>query len=93
MRTEPLVGTKLWFGPRDGGWGWEPISWQGRIVEVVYLLAMVAPIPILRGDLTTFFMIAWGLGWTAALVTACVLKGTSGGGAAERAEFRRRATT
>src|SRR5688500_11617056 len=43
MRTKPLVGEKLWYGPRDYGWGWEPECREGEIVGVVLItLAVVA---------------------------------------------------
>jgi hypothetical protein len=29
LRFTPLVGKKVWFGPRSGGWGWDPVSWEG----------------------------------------------------------------
>ncbi len=34
VRFDPLVGEKVWFGPRRHGWGWRPVSWEGWVVLV-----------------------------------------------------------
>lgn len=36
MRHEPIVGTKVWFGPKTwGGWGWQPVTWEGWLSTIV----------------------------------------------------------
>lgn len=32
---------KLWFRAKSFGWGWVPISWQGWLVTIVYILILV----------------------------------------------------
>ena len=32
---------KLWFKAKTYGWGWQPTSWQGWLVLVVYIVLMV----------------------------------------------------
>lgn len=31
---------KLWFKRKTYGWGWTPVSWQGWLVLLVYILLM-----------------------------------------------------
>jgi hypothetical protein len=33
---------KLWFKRKQYGWGWYPVTWQGWLVVLVYLLAVFA---------------------------------------------------
>ena len=33
MRTTPVVGEKVWFGPRRLGWGLSPVSIEGWLVS------------------------------------------------------------
>ncbi len=33
---------KLWFRRKRYGWGWYPISWEGWLIIVVYILALVS---------------------------------------------------
>ena len=30
-----------WFGPKRFGWGWTPVAWQGWLVVVAFLAAVV----------------------------------------------------
>jgi hypothetical protein len=30
-----------WFGPKRFGWGWTPVTWQGWLVVVAFLAAVV----------------------------------------------------
>ena len=32
---------KLWFKAKRFGWGWYPISWQGWVILLLYVVAMV----------------------------------------------------
>ncbi len=38
MRSVPLLGEKVWFGPRRFGWGLSPVSVEGWVVTGVALL-------------------------------------------------------
>lgn len=33
---------KLWFKRKTYGWGWTPITWQGWVCVLVYILAIIA---------------------------------------------------
>jgi hypothetical protein len=39
MRTSPLLGTKVWFGPHRIGWGLGPASVEGWLVTAIALTA------------------------------------------------------
>lgn len=47
VRTTPLIGTKVWFGPRRMGWGLSPVSPEGWIVTALMVVASQA---LKRGD-------------------------------------------
>lgn len=32
---------KLWFKAKDYGWGWQPSSWEGWLVLVLYLVFII----------------------------------------------------
>ena len=89
MRVTPLVGTKVWFGPRRYGWppGWEPVSWEGWVATLAWVVALLG-VPAIHGPLQLVLAAGACLG----LIVTCVLKGTSPGGpeAGDRyAEIRR----
>jgi hypothetical protein len=75
----PLIGTKVWFGPRRLGWGWTPVSREGWVTTIVAVAAMWA---CERHHRRTLSRVA-----AVALVAVCVLKGTPPGGPARAAEF------
>jgi hypothetical protein len=85
MRTKPILGEKVWFEPRRwGGWGWTPASWEGWLVIVIVVAAIVAISAVMKGAgsvAPTFVLIG-------ALLVVCWLKGTSPGGPAARKRFR-----
>lgn len=33
---------KLWFKRKSYGWGWMPVSWEGWVIILVYVLALVS---------------------------------------------------
>ena len=39
---------KPWFGPRILGWGWRPLTWQGWLISLVFVLAIVVEATQLR---------------------------------------------
>lgn len=78
MRTTPLIGRKVWFGPRRSGWGWSPATGEGWAVlagGVVAAIALAATVP-------------WAPPTAAAVMLAVIyLKGTSPGGTDQWYEF------
>ena len=32
---------KMWFKAKEYGWGWQPASWQGWLVLLVYLVLVI----------------------------------------------------
>jgi hypothetical protein len=78
VRTKPVLGRKLWFGPRGwGGWGWEPVSSEGWATIAVFVAATIVIAAVMNGseEFGTIFLLLVG-----ALVVVCWLKGTSPGG-------------
>ena len=33
------VTKEAWFGPKRWGWGWSPVSWQGWVVTIAFVVA------------------------------------------------------
>ena len=74
MRTTPLVGEKVWFGPRRLGWGLSPESIEGWLVTatavaLTFVAARTWPAHPLARRLPMV-----------ALVAVAVAKGTAPGG-------------
>lgn len=47
------ITKRPWFGPRKYlGWGWSPTTWQGALVSVVFVLALLANSGIFRHGIT-----------------------------------------
>jgi hypothetical protein len=73
MRSTPLIGTKVWFGPHRIGWGLGPASIEGWLVTAAALLtgrvARRWPKSSLKRHLPSL-----------ALVAVALLKGTAPGG-------------
>ncbi|MDQ3244962.1 MAG: hypothetical protein M3P22_01255 [bacterium] len=40
MNTENK-NKKLWFKAKEYGWGWTPVSWEGWVVILIYLIIMI----------------------------------------------------
>jgi hypothetical protein len=85
MRTKPLLGKKLWFGPRTwGGWGWTPVSWEGWVVVALTGVAAIV-LEILYADpdpITPAVLLVL------AICLVCWLKGTSPGGPAAARRYK-----
>lgn len=80
----PILGKKLWFGPRGFGWGWSPVSWEGwTISAIVFVLCIMFAGK--EPPLSTIGVGAAVLG----LIVVAVLKGTLPGSGADRDEFDR----
>ena len=86
MRVTPLVGEKLWFGPRRHGWGWRPISWEGWVVLVGSAVASLGIRIWLHREHREWERRSRMLSGVAVL-GVMVLKGTAPGGARQAAEF------
>jgi hypothetical protein len=84
VRLKPLVGDEPWFGPRRAGWGWSPITWQGWVMTVGVLVAVVAGVVAQEGAL-----LAFGIALVPVLIVVSVLKGTSPGGPAAWRQLQR----
>jgi hypothetical protein len=84
MRFTPLVGTKVWFGPRRYGWGLSPVSWEGWAAMAGFVVAAMG-IPML---LPNGLGVAAVLVLTGLLLAVCVLKGTTPGGPEAADRFR-----
>jgi hypothetical protein len=82
VRTKPLIGRKVWFGPRRLGWGLSPVTAEGWAVLVIGAAAAVLLFSIDRHY-------RW-LGMIAVAVTIIIafLKGTSPGGPGAWEEFQ-----
>lgn len=37
-----MQNKKLWFKAKNYGWGWYPVSWEGWLVTLVYILGIIA---------------------------------------------------
>jgi hypothetical protein len=35
-----MQNKKLWFRAKNYGWGWYPVTWQGYLVTILYVLAI-----------------------------------------------------
>lgn len=79
----------MWFGPRAWlGWGWTPVSWEGwvlclaAVAAVVGLTVLFPEDPGLVGPVVLVVV--------AVLAAACILKGSSPGGPGPKArrEFK-----
>ena len=84
MRFTPLLGSKVWFGPRRFGWGWDPVSWEGWASIGGYLVVCIA-LPLAVPERWALPAV---LGATAAFVLLAILKGTPPGGPEAAERFR-----
>jgi hypothetical protein len=87
MRSTPVVGDKVWFGPRRLGWGLSPVSPEGWMVT----LAAVAVSLVVKRSKN---LPAWAPpALMAPFLALIVLKGTSPGGPRARSKFEAARTT
>lgn len=80
MRTKPLLGRKVWFGPRRMGWGLSPVTPEGWVVLLVAVAAIICVAALVR-PWVAFVVVA-------ALILVIFLKGTSPGGSQEWEEYQ-----
>ncbi len=38
-----MENKKLWFRAKRFGWGWTPITWQGWLITLFYIMAITYP--------------------------------------------------
>lgn len=80
VRMTPLIGRKVWFGPRRYGWGLNPVSPEGWAVVVVSVAAIIVVAAVTHVRWAAIFVVV-------AMLAVIFLKGTSPGGSTEWAEF------
>jgi hypothetical protein len=88
MRTNPLLGRKAWFGPRQVGWGLSPVSAEGWGVTAAAAAAAVGLAVADRRDRWTALLARKSAIVVVPLVVITFLKGTSPGGRRAWEEFR-----
>lgn len=64
---------KLWFKRKSYGWGWTPITWQGWLVIVLYIVFIVSGVADL--DHESFKNILLIILATVLLIYICYKKG------------------
>jgi hypothetical protein len=65
MVEVPRPEPQMWFGKKEGGLGFGPITRQGRVVTVLYVLLVVVAIftysqLYLTGFVVAFYTVAFG---------------------------------
>jgi len=88
MRTKPLLGRKVWFGPRQLGWGLSPVSAEGWAVTAAAAGAIVGLAVADRSDRWTALLARKTAIVVIPLVGIVFLKGTSPGGRRTWEEFK-----
>jgi hypothetical protein len=56
---------ELWFGKKDGGLGFGPLTWQGRAVTLLYVFLVVVAVftysqLVLTAVVVVFYTVAFG---------------------------------
>jgi hypothetical protein len=63
-----------WFRAKRYGWGWGfPATWQGWVVMIIWLLALIANALLLSHNITLFVLLTVAL--SAVLFAICYAKG------------------
>ncbi len=66
-----------WFGPRHGmGWGWAPISWEGKVLSFVVIAALLIATLRYGRSRKTFYAVCGGV---VVLLVAVAVTGTTPG--------------
>lgn len=66
---------KYWFHAKRYGWGWGlPASWQGWVVFIIWIVALIAVSPWLAVRNITWFFVFF-IGMVAIIITICWIKG------------------
>ncbi len=70
----PLPKDQAWFAAKTYGWGWGlPLRWQGWVVMLCFIGALVGGTPIAEKDVTLF--IGYAIVLSFVLVVICWWKG------------------
>ena len=75
---------KPWFKAKHYGWGWYPVTWQGWLVLVVYLVLVVGELVVIDRQShsvsdTLLNFVPDALGFTVILLLICYWKGEKPG--------------
>lgn len=76
---EQNTNSNLWFKRKSYGWGWVPVSWQGYVVTIVYIVLMIT-FPCINfreapdGNLFVGFVFPFVI-FTSILIYICYKKG------------------
>jgi hypothetical protein len=71
----PLPKDEAWFPTKVYGYGWGiPSCWQGWVVLIGYVIALVVGAVLFAGKSVPFF-VAYTLGCSVVLVAICAWKG------------------
>ena len=71
---------KLWFRAKRYGWGWVPATWQGWLILIVYIGAMVKAYDFFADALDTLvnplaFFVPTAFAMTGILIAICYMTG------------------
>ncbi len=63
---------RYWFPAKRHGWGWGvPVTWQGWVVLITYLVLVVAGAPIIHPRVNVVGYVLYVTVWTVVLVAIC----------------------
>jgi hypothetical protein len=71
MAETPPTKSQVWFGKKEGGLGFGPVSRQGRVVTVLYVLLVVVAVFTYSQLALTAFVVAF---YTVAFVSIVIVK-------------------
>ncbi|RQS07578.1 hypothetical protein DIE07_20990 [Burkholderia sp. Bp9002] len=75
-----MNGKKIWFPAKRYGWGWGlPVTWQGWLALLLYLLGLVASVWLLQPNRAPYTFGACVVALSAALIAVCWVKGEKPG--------------
>lgn len=76
MSNSPTAPKKIWFSAKRMGLGWGlPVAWQGWVVLIGYLVALLAGSLLMHYFANTTYYLIYVFGMTFILVLICFLKG------------------
>lgn len=71
---------EIWFKAKRYGWGWTPVTWQGWVVTLMFILVVIAThylysmLPLSEGEFNAVFLSTIA-GHTFVLIGICAYKG------------------
>lgn len=60
---------ELWFGNKKHGYGWYPITWQGWVLILIYLITVIGIGLLIDSDTNLTLANTFGFGFLALLAT------------------------